>query len=87
MALVEDTMIIERADGSEIEVTVSGEAVPFRPGNYTGPFESSFPDEGGFIEDICATFNGEDIELTEKEQEQAHELLMKQNPREPGEDY
>ena len=75
-------MYIIRGD-VEIDVTISGDAIPFVPGNTTGPFESSFEAEGGNIEDICASHEGQAVELTDKEEAEAHEILMKYNPPEP----
>ena len=79
---VTDRMYIIRGD-VEIDTTISGDAIPFVPGNTTSIPELCFEAEGGNIEDICATHNGEPIELSDKEEAEAHEILMRQNPPEP----
>ncbi len=62
-------------DEVEIEVEVTGEGIPYSPGNYENP------PEGG-VEDICATFydakakKDRDIPLTDDERTTFEEQLM-----------
>ncbi len=62
-------MPIER-DGKELIVSISGIFSKGHKGNYYVPPEPSS------VDDIWATFDNDDIELTPKEQETAVEILM-----------
>jgi flagellar biosynthesis/type III secretory pathway protein FliH len=66
----------EADDWEELEIEVSGGAVPFVRGRTYGPPERCYPDEGGYVEDVEATFKGQPFELTEKEEEKAQEALQ-----------
>lgn len=60
----------------ELEIEVSGSAVPFVRGCYSGPPERCYPDEGGYVEDVSATWEGLPFVLTDKEEESAQEALQ-----------
>lgn len=71
---VSTTMTIQR-DNRELEVEIAGYAEPLTRGNYCGPPERCYPDEGGFAELEVATLNGQPFELTQEETEKAETLL------------
>ena len=59
----------------EIEVTVTGTVNPFIPAKTWGDPDSCYPAEGGDVEDIIATINGHEVELSVEQLAQAEELL------------
>ena len=71
---VESKMVIDRGE-DELEIEIEGELVPAVAGRSTGSVESCFPSEGGYVEDITATLDGAEFELTEDEEERAKEIL------------
>lgn len=71
---IETIIWVERGD-DELEIKVTASASPRVRGRYHGPPERCFPDEGGEIEDIQATLNGVEFELTKDEEDKALESL------------
>lgn len=67
---VEATMEITRGDDEVFEVVIEGYYTPGLPATYLDPPES------GDIEDLTAFLDGEEIELTQSEYDQAWEILM-----------
>jgi hypothetical protein len=55
----------------EFDVEVTGTMLPYKEATQLDQ------EEGGYVEDIEATYNGEIIQLTPKELAKAHELLEK----------
>lgn len=67
----------------EIEVTVEGNVVPYTPARINCPVEDSYPEDGGYTEDVSAHItlpNGkqEEIPLTSEEIEQFSCQLAKE---------
>jgi hypothetical protein len=67
--------LTEETEWVEIELEIRGSHVPFVRGRHSGPPENCSPDEGGYVEDVFATYNGVEIDLTLKEAERAEEQL------------
>jgi hypothetical protein len=66
---------IEREDEGgwrEFDVEVTGTMLPYKEATQLDQ------EEGGYVEDIEATYNGETIQLTSKELAKAKELLERQ---------
>ncbi len=69
------------ANGEEVEIKVeiSGAPVSYLPAKTSGPPENCYPAEGGYVEDIVATFRDgkmlRDIPLTEDEIDIFNEAL------------
>jgi len=66
-------------DDAEIELEIEGTVSAFYPGNYSGPPDSSFPDEGGEAEIVKITNNGIEFpekSLTDAEKTKIEELLQ-----------
>ena len=59
----------------EVEVLVSGDVTPIRKGQFYGPPELCFPDEGGEVDIIDCWVNGNLFELLDNEYELAIEAL------------
>lgn len=77
---VQTTMVIdvELADlwGYDLEVTISGTYHATHKGRHVRGEGQIEPDEDACIDDVCATYDGRTIELTEKQMEEAIEKLM-----------
>jgi hypothetical protein len=71
---IEATIWVERGD-DELEIKLTADASPRVRGRYHGPPELCYPDEGGEIEDVIATLNGQPFELTKAEADKALEAL------------
>ena len=67
-------MTVTRND-EEIVVTIEGDVAPVTPGCFYGPPESCYPAEGGEVENLTATVNGQPFELTAKEEREAEGYL------------
>ena len=68
---LEGTLFLER-NGDEVAVCVTGSYVPGYPGTREDPPEDAY------VEDICGSLNGEPFELTDKEIEQAEDILLRE---------
>lgn len=58
-------------EGKLITVEVSARFSPIIPGRYTGPWEDCYPDEGGELEELTATVDGQPFDLTDAEEKEA----------------
>jgi len=56
--------------GGEMEVCVDYEVAPYFPGNTLGPPEFCDPPEGGEVLEMQAYYQGTQINLTQKEEEE-----------------
>lgn len=72
---VETEIYIERGD-EKITVQVSCYLSPYVPAKISGPPEHCHPEEGGELEDLKATVNGADFELTADEIVKAEDALQ-----------
>lgn len=68
------TIYVER-NGEELEVEVSAHVSPIVRGRYHGPWEDCYPDEGGEVGTVTATFEGKPFELTDAELSDAEDRL------------
>jgi hypothetical protein len=81
---------IERDDGNEnieafdVEITYRRKA--YDPGRTTGPAELCYPAEGGGVEILEVTHNGQPFEMTEAEADKAT-LWIEENPEEEDDGY
>jgi hypothetical protein len=67
---------IEGHEVGEIEVKVTGTAIPYTPARFRGHPDTWSPAEGGGIEDFEATVDGQPFELSRDEEERAVEALQ-----------
>jgi len=57
------TYKLQRDDDSELVLDLAVKGTWSMPGSTSGPFESSYPPEGGEIEEVTATCDGEPFDL------------------------
>jgi hypothetical protein len=86
---VNTTILVER-NGEEIEVDLEGEFGASSPAKgMMGPWENSSPTEGGDLDAMTITVNGQPFELSEEEMQKAESALQaadadyEEEPREP----
>ena len=71
---------IDDGNHAEIEAEAEGTYIPSVPSKTTGPADSWAPAEGGYIEDLVLTINGEEINdyLTEDGFNKIQEMLSEE---------
>lgn len=57
------TYTLHRDDDTEVVLDLAVKGTWSTPGSTSGPFEDSFPPEGGEIEEVTATSDGEPFDL------------------------
>lgn len=80
----ETTYCLTRGD-DEIELTVEYSLAPYDPGVSWGPPEDCYPPEGGDVEDMAITLDGDPFEVTAQEAD-AIEAHILQHHEDDGDD-